>query len=1142
MRQFQETGVPTVKELGMRAEAMRKPAPSVSLAVKEKMEQAGLETKGFAVIPTFPKEQDKMTTFVDVDALRREQLIYETFIPEKVREQEDVIRRTTYGYPVREKEREGYTTGIPALDYALGEKKKREWEITGEVYPTFLTEEEKKRMRGVGGFTFATTTEAQRLAQLSRERYGRSIVSVQRRAEELQRESTRLNKEIDKFNKRVEKNPARTEKEYEKQQEEYENLLRKQQEVDKKITNIYSQYGALQYSSIKTKPAAEYAARIDVLEEKAPKVAEFLISKKYPEFIAKPMREVKIPIIEATGKEILTAELFERGRALKAYPAKTFGTYAGFGVLGMAFAGGLPAVPKVVGRIARRVVGEKVVKVATEAFPYAATGTILGFYGASTYPRLATVPAGLERAKALARIQVTEVEPMVIGGLIGSKVGKVPTKITGLMKSEPAYQLKLPKELKIKPRKFKDIIEMRGTIKDISRKKAVDGYRLLEKLKKERAIQQGKTLPQRFIRLKKKVTIPIKKKYEDILFKVEAKTYPTKLRLAYKVAKGKVMLRRGVSRVTKPILKVTDKSVVRLKDIYAQGKKPYIDVRESLRLLEKKGVEKVARAKTSLDIFGKKMTSPVSKVKTSTKDSLTKLGRDIRLSKYFTKKTIKIKYGNKWLSTKYKIRSLKEFPKVITKKAMKFPKKVVSKTVTPVRKKVSLIKGEMKIKKSIKKGYFKDLYKPRKKLSGAARRALKRERLLDVERARELRLQELRKTPIEKMKPQDREFVLGQIRARLRTKPELYRKLEVWDFEKGKKITYNIPKKKVEISLEKAPKLEPIQKLALKRFKETQLKPKVTPPKPIVKPPKKILRFDDIFKPEPTKAKRFIKTGRGLLLQLEKPKVKVLEKAAKIKIEQPTNIRDMVISPEKFREILWTKPVLKIPDYQKKKFMLGLFPFEKEEEAQRARLRQKAFETQALKQPQLEAIVPSQKMIQPQAFGQPQSFVQPQLLAQVQFLAQPQVLKQPQVMKPIVAVVTPVVKISETEKKRRQRIKRELVRGFATLVKRRGKFFQFGRVTTRGEAIRKGERYVRATLGATFKIIPRGHVYRVGRDYKPSPKVFREYKIRRGRKIPLEETWIQKAKHRLSSPSEVREIQFARKSRKTKRKRRFSWL
>jgi len=120
------------------------------------------------------------------------------------------------------------------------------------------------------------------------------------------------------------------------------------------------------------------------------------------------------------------------------------------------------------------------------------------------------------------------------------------------------------------------------------------------------------------------------------------------------------------------------------------------------------------------------------------------------------------------------------------------------------------------------------------------------------------------------------------------------------------------------------------------------------------------------------------------------------------------------------------------------------------------------------------------------------------------------------------------------------------VKGFRIFVKRKGKRVFLEGVFPRGEAVRIGARQARRTLRATFGIVEAGAIPRKRRApaFLPSPRIFRTYQIIKGKRVPLKDTWIQKAPYRLSARGEVKEIQVARKRKRKRRKggRRVRWL
>jgi len=118
------------------------------------------------------------------------------------------------------------------------------------------------------------------------------------------------------------------------------------------------------------------------------------------------------------------------------------------------------------------------------------------------------------------------------------------------------------------------------------------------------------------------------------------------------------------------------------------------------------------------------------------------------------------------------------------------------------------------------------------------------------------------------------------------------------------------------------------------------------------------------------------------------------------------------------------------------------------------------------------------------------------------------------------------------------------VPAYRTFVKIKGKRVFLAGITPKGRAIRRGEREARQTLRATFGVVEAGKlpVRRRAPEFIPSPKIFRTYQIIKGKRVPLKDTWIQKAPYRLSVRGEVKEIQVARKRKRRKGGRRVRWL
>lgn len=110
----------------------------------------------------------------------------------------------------------------------------------------------------------------------------------------------------------------------------------------------------------------------------------------------------------------------------------------------------------------------------------------------------------------------------------------------------------------------------------------------------------------------------------------------------------------------------------------------------------------------------------------------------------------------------------------------------------------------------------------------------------------------------------------------------------------------------------------------------------------------------------------------------------------------------------------------------------------------------------------------------------------------------------------------------------------EFAEGYRVLVKRRGKFVALPGIFAKSKAIRKGERVARETLAATFKVERAGKRLRTVRDrfYAPAPTAFRSYKVVKGRRVPLIDTWIQRRGKRLGTRTEVGEIQFIKRTKR----------
>lgn len=114
-----------------------------------------------------------------------------------------------------------------------------------------------------------------------------------------------------------------------------------------------------------------------------------------------------------------------------------------------------------------------------------------------------------------------------------------------------------------------------------------------------------------------------------------------------------------------------------------------------------------------------------------------------------------------------------------------------------------------------------------------------------------------------------------------------------------------------------------------------------------------------------------------------------------------------------------------------------------------------------------------------------------------------------------------------------------LRKAYDILIKRKGKFELIGKSEPLGSALKKGTEASKKTLSATFKLVPKGYTRKQDVKFKVPTELFREYKIRKGKKIATPLEFIEKRGKRLSTKAEVSLIQFFK--RKAKKKRKFLW-
>ena len=99
---------------------------------------------------------------------------------------------------------------------------------------------------------------------------------------------------------------------------------------------------------------------------------------------------------------------------------------------------------------------------------------------------------------------------------------------------------------------------------------------------------------------------------------------------------------------------------------------------------------------------------------------------------------------------------------------------------------------------------------------------------------------------------------------------------------------------------------------------------------------------------------------------------------------------------------------------------------------------------------------------------------------------------------------------------------------FEVQVKRFGQFKTIGAGLPKGRALKKGATVTKATLAATFRIVPKGKTTQKDVMFKPSAKVYRQPK----RKVTPYPTFVEKRGFRLSTGSEVSEIKTAKRRKR----------
>jgi hypothetical protein len=137
---------------------------------------------------------------------------------------------------------------------------------------------------------------------------------------------------------------------------------------------------------------------------------------------------------------------------------------------------------------------------------------------------------------------------------------------------------------------------------------------------------------------------------------------------------------------------------------------------------------------------------------------------------------------------------------------------------------------------------------------------------------------------------------------------------------------------------------------------------------------------------------------------------------------------------------------------------------------------------------------------------------------------------------PIKPSKTPPPYVIYKSSKQKQQEYKQGVQTYRVLIKRFGKWIIVGEGLTKTEAIKVGRDNIKQGLGATFKIEKEvGKTKETGLSNMLDMnlgKEFRTYKVVKGRKIPLKDTFIQIKPMRLGTKGERREIQKERKKAK----------
>jgi len=100
---------------------------------------------------------------------------------------------------------------------------------------------------------------------------------------------------------------------------------------------------------------------------------------------------------------------------------------------------------------------------------------------------------------------------------------------------------------------------------------------------------------------------------------------------------------------------------------------------------------------------------------------------------------------------------------------------------------------------------------------------------------------------------------------------------------------------------------------------------------------------------------------------------------------------------------------------------------------------------------------------------------------------------------------------------------------YSVFLKRKGKYLPIASGLPRGKALQFGSDKAMRSLARSFKIKEMGTTAEQDIPYMPREDIFRSYQVKKGRKVPLQNTFIQFGRTSLSSPEEREAIKLSRK-------------